>query len=525
MLFHTACYYDLNLNKIKVMKKFILLLVFVFSIGFIEGQTTFFKTIGGNNEYSHYIEQTTDGGYIIGGTGYGSGVRSGYVIKTNEFGDTLWTRTYGRQSTFYSGKQTSDGGYVFAGSEKPVGSMYYNMYILKIDSIGTIQWQKSIGGANEDVATCIKQTTDGGYIISGYTNSYGSGSYDFCALKLDFTGNLVWDNIIGSTGYEKAYSVSEINSGGYIFTGRTSMSQLSLIKLNTLGVLQWIRQYNGSSYTNGQSVIETNDGGFMISGDILSSGSNLSIYKTDSLGIVTWNKIYSSTIGFQNTRMTKTTAGNYIISSTIGDNMLLTLIDSSGNEIWSRKMSFNDSTSGGYMTSMGSYSQETSDGGYIFTGNSMTPSNGAFIYIVKTDTNGNSGCDTAITLTIITNSPIISAPSVTSISGITVGTPTYLSMKSNNTLITYCTSVGINELQSSPQISVYPNPSSGQFNFSGLDKESKIEVFDITGRIIYQSIAKSDFETINISDKAKGIYFYRITNEMKLLQSGKICVQ
>ncbi|CAN5439506.1 hypothetical protein BH10BAC1_BH10BAC1_06420 [soil metagenome] len=85
--------------------------------------------------------------------------------------------------------------------------------------------------------------------------------------------------------------------------------------------------------------------------------------------------------------------------------------------------------------------------------------------------------------------------------------------------------LGLNELQNTPQISVYPNPSSGQFNFNGLEKGNKIEVFDMTGKLIFEGRATSDFETINISENAKGIYFYRITDESKLVQSGKIALQ
>jgi PKD repeat protein/photosystem II stability/assembly factor-like uncharacterized protein len=91
--------------------------------------------------------------------------------------------------------------------------------------------------------------------------------------------------------------------------------------------------------------------------------------------------------------------------------------------------------------------------------------------------------------------------------------------------INLMTSVGIHELQNNQQISVYPNPSAGQFNFSGLEKGNKIEVFDMTGRIISETKASTDIEEINISEKAKGIYFYRITNENKLIGSGKICVE
>ncbi|MGZ6540240.1 MAG: hypothetical protein ACXVEB_17825, partial [Bacteroidia bacterium] len=150
------------------MKNFILAIIIFFSISIVNAQVTFLKTIGGGiQDLSCYIEQTTDGGYFIAGTDYSSlSVPSGYVIKTNAIGDTLWTSIYGTNVTFHSGKQTTDGGYVLLGTMGNGSSS--NIYVLKIDSLGAILWQKIIGGSSSEEGISIQQTSDGGYIIAGY---------------------------------------------------------------------------------------------------------------------------------------------------------------------------------------------------------------------------------------------------------------------------------------------------------------------------------------------------------------------
>lgn len=506
------------------MKKCILLLAFAFSTSFIEGQITFFKTISGLDESSNYIEQTTDGGYVMVGTSMSPTDINGYVIKTNSLGDTVWTKIYETQTRLKSGMQTSDGGYVLLGTKQNLPSSDFDIYVLKIDATGAIQWQKIISQGGNEYGTCIKQTSDGGYVLTGN----GNGLY---VVKLDAGGNLQWENILNGPDSGNGYSILETNDGGYVISGTMSDSinyEAYLLKLNSTGVFQWAKTFG--SYSEGSTILQTADNGYIISGSRgnISGPSDMSIIKTDSLGNFSWGKVYVGALGNPLPTIKKTNDGNYIVSAsrnTYGEiKILFTLIDSSGTELWSRFMNTYRSPSFGDY-GIGTYAQQTTDGGYIFTGYSTTVAIRGFIYFIKADSLGRSGCDSASTLIANSFIPITNTVSPSSSSGIVITNSSYPASCRSDSIHTYCTTVGINELPSTPQINVYPNPSSGQFNFSGLEKENKIEVFDITGRIIYQSIANSDFETINISDKAKGIYFYRITKEMKLIQSGKICME
>ncbi|MGZ4055972.1 MAG: T9SS type A sorting domain-containing protein [Bacteroidia bacterium] len=523
------------------MKKYLFLLVFILCLNFVEGQTTFFKTIGNSSvdAISNYVEQTTDGGYIIVGTYYGFGptlLGVGYVIKTNSAGDTTWTKVYGNTGmVLNSGKQTVDGGYILLGKLRNGG--YDDIYVLKINSSGTIQWQKIIGGSNNEIGMCIKQTSDSGYIITGYGSSFSAGLNDAYIIKLDSIGNLQWQNIIGMDSETEGASI-ETNDGGFIALGSTSDSSNTstfLMKFNNMGTLQWSKKYNESIINNtGISILKTFDNGYLFLGNRIDTSASFSemitITKTDSLGNINWSRAYKGSFYNNAASIEKTPSGNYIITGTLTipnpsapayKKLLYTLIDNTGNVIWSNSVGVTNPNS-----DFGTFANSTTDGGYIFTGYTDSPSLGGFIYFIKADSLGRSGCnDSLVTLTTAIFSPAISSPSTLSTSGAIISTPTIIENYGKDSIITYCSTVGINELPLNPQISVYPNPSSGQFNFSGIEKGNKMEVFDITGQLIYQAISSGDPETITISEKAKGIYFYRITKEIKLVQSGKICIE
>ncbi|MBA3970638.1 MAG: T9SS type A sorting domain-containing protein [Bacteroidetes bacterium] len=494
----------------------------------MNGQITFFKTITGADESSNYVAQTTDGGYVIAGASTDtSGNINGLVIKTNALGDTTWTRIYGIDTRFNSGMQTSDGGYILIGKKQNFPTGDYDIYILKIDAAGIIQWQKTIGLSDNEYGTSIRQTADGGYVLAGHGSDLGTG-YAIYVVKLDPGGNLQWDKVIGGSDTKTSSSIRETNDGGYIITGASSNgtdSETYLLKLDGSGVEQWSKKYGGTTYAKGSCIQQTPDQGYVISGtrtNSAGSSSDLSVMKTDSLGNIDWAKVYVGANPYLEGTINKTSNGNYILSSSknvFGQSKLLfTLIDNSGNELWSRYMGITD-------LGFGSWAEQTADGGFVFTGYSITLALRGAIYFIKADSLGRSGCDSSTTLTVTPFIPTVTTPTSLSISGLAIINAALLASVRSDTINTYCTTVAISELQSKDQIAVYPNPSSGQFNFSGLRKESKIEVFDITGRTVYQLIAVGDLETINISDKAKGIYFYRVTSEMKLVQNGKICME
>ena len=160
-----------------------------------EGSTLWTQTYGGSNsDWSKSVQQTSDGGYIIAGhtESFGAGESDVYLIKTDSSGNTLWTQTYGGSNSDYgeSVQQTSDGGYIIAGRTESFGAGQFDVYLIKTDSSGNTLWTQTYGGSGTDSGDSVQQTTDGGYIIAGWTTSFDAGQYDVYLIKTDANRNL-----------------------------------------------------------------------------------------------------------------------------------------------------------------------------------------------------------------------------------------------------------------------------------------------------------------------------------------------
>ena len=263
------------------------------------GDTLWTKTYGGTGyDYGNFVRQTTDGGYIVVGCtkSFGTGGYDVYLVKTNNSGDTLWTRTYGGESDEWgcSIRQTTDGGYVIAGITGSLGVDTADVYLLKTNASGDTLWTRTYGGTGFDWGNSVQQTTDGGYIIAGTTSTFGAGSDDVYLVKTNAQGDTLWTRTYGGTGEDYGNSVQQTSDGGYIIAGWTEsfgagLTDVYLIKTNASGDSLWTRTYGGTSYDEGNSVQQTKDGGYVIAGYTTSSGTgNVDVYliKTDSLGDV-----------------------------------------------------------------------------------------------------------------------------------------------------------------------------------------------------------------------------------------------
>jgi len=191
------------------------------------GDTLWTKTFGGDySDFGLSVEQTNDGGYIVGGVlDYSNGVSVDiWLIKTDAYGDTLWTKIFGgaMRNECNSVQQTTDGGYILTGNTDKFPSSFRDVWVIKTNTLGDTLWTKTFGGDYSDWGEEVQQTTDGGYIICGATESYGAGNYDVWLIKINAFGNVVWTKTIGGNSADYGGAVNLTTDGGYVICGRTA---------------------------------------------------------------------------------------------------------------------------------------------------------------------------------------------------------------------------------------------------------------------------------------------------------------
>ena len=263
------------------------------------GDTIWTKTFGGtDNDRGLSIIQTSDGGYLIAGEtwSYGAGSCDVYLIRANSSGDTLWTKTYG--GYLNDGAccviESADSCYLIAGYALSFTAGDADMYLIKTDSNGDTIWTKTYGGSKDDQIGTVYETSDKGFIIEGYTKSFGAGGTDIYLVKVDSIGDTIWTKTYGGALAEWGGTVIQSSSGGYSISASTESFgaggwDIYLIKTNSIGDTIWTRTYGGNQFDRGGAMVQTLDGGIVITGVTGSFGADTAdvyLIKTDSLGNV-----------------------------------------------------------------------------------------------------------------------------------------------------------------------------------------------------------------------------------------------
>jgi len=249
------------------------------------------KTFGGSAfDVGYSVKQTDDGGFIVAGyTGYspGAGGSDVYLIKTDASGDQIWSKTFGgaADDAGESVQQTDDGGFIVAGSTNSIGAGGSDVYLIKIDASGKELWSKTFGGVSNDDAKSVRQTNDGGFVIVGDEgfNDFTDESYVYL-IKTNALGVEQWSKTFGEASVDRGYSVQQTDDGGFIVAGYTSSfgaggSDVYLIRTDTSGDELWSKTFGGASWDSSESVQQTDDGGFIIAGLTWSFGAGgLDVY-------------------------------------------------------------------------------------------------------------------------------------------------------------------------------------------------------------------------------------------------------
>jgi predicted secreted protein len=206
------------------------------------------------------------------------------VLRLNSMGAVMWARTYGNPTAFdaaFSIQTTPDGGFVVAGITNGYavnGLIAGDFWVFKIDATGDIVWQHAYGGPGADYAISIAKTSDNGFVVAGWTNSFGAGGNDAWVLRLDNTGSVIWQKAYGGKGDDVAFSVGQTSDGSFIVAGSTNSSGAGgrdawLFKLTSTGNVVWQKTYGGPGDDNAVSAEETTDGGFVLAATTSSFGN------------------------------------------------------------------------------------------------------------------------------------------------------------------------------------------------------------------------------------------------------------
>jgi hypothetical protein len=405
------------------MKKYLQIVValFIFGSAYAQAPVIEWQQYYGGSYYddANSIHQTIDGGYIIAGTAESvdgditenHGLSDYWLVKINSLGIIEWQKTYGGSNYDYAAKvlQTSEGGYIIAGStESNDGDVSGNnglmdVWIVKISSSGVIEWQKTLGGSGNENANWIKQTNDGGYIIAGTTDSTDGditnnhGNHDVWIIKLSALGVIQWGKTYGGSNIDIGWCIEQTTDGGYILAGSTESTDgnvvgnhgnrdIWVVKLSDLGIIQWQKTLGGSSYDFANSVLQTNDGGYIIAGYTSSDDGDVSInyggfdywiIKLSSEGNIQWEKTYGDSSNEFANRIIQTNDGGYVVVGKEGFQCGDICDPPFQEDFWLIKLShdgivdWQKTIGGAYLASFGSF-QQTADGGFIMASSEIT---------------------------------------------------------------------------------------------------------------------------------------------------------
>ena len=350
-----------------------------------------------------------------------------------------WQKCLGGSDTdaAYCIDQTLDGGFIIAGDSKSINGdvigyhagapSYLDYWVVKLDNNSNIQWQKCLGGTHADVAKSIKQTTDGGYIIIGYSSSVdgdvtgNNGAADYWIVKLSSNGSVLWEKSFGGYGIEYGWSIAQTNDGGYIIAGSTTSPQGDvsghiffqdywIVKLDGFGNLIWQKCLGGNSDEHAEFILQTADGGYIIAGSTESNNTDVTgnhglydfwIVKTSNTGVIQWQKTLGGSGDDRASCIKETVDGGYIVAGYTnsadgdvtghhgGSDYWIVKLDNNGSITWQKCM-------GGSGNDIARSITQSTDDGYLVVGKSqsvdgdVSSNNGSGDYwIVKLDGSGN----------------------------------------------------------------------------------------------------------------------------------------
>jgi len=477
------------------------------------------KSLGGPaSDQGNSVQQTSDGGYVMAGkSSSNSGDVSGnhgsvdvWVVKVNASGVLQWQNSLGGPGvdSCQEIRTTEDGGYILVGTSNENGGDVtgnhglQDVWVVKLDAGGNLQWQKSLGGSQDDLGEGIQQTADGGYVLTGSSKSndgdvsVNQGLTDIWVVKLSNIGNIEWQRTYGGSASDSAESIQQTTDGGYVIAGTTSSvnGQISgqhggtdywVFKINTVGSLQWQNALGGTNLDFGNSIEQTNDGGYIVTGSSTSNdgdvtGNNgshdLWVTKLNPNGSLQWQHALGGSdvdVGYD---IHQTNDGGYIVAGQTNSNngdvsglhgdedYWVVRLNTTGDLLWQK-------TLGGTLRDARSTIETTLDGGYVVFG---------FSNSTDGDVTGNHGASD-FWVVKLGHDP--------------------LAISDFNAVKT----------------KLFPNPTAGLLQIKSQEVIAKVLVFNLLGQPLLEQSIDATETTINLEAFTSGTYLVQITTNHKTL--------
>jgi len=380
----------------------LLVLLCSFSLSQLLAQSTFSRTFGGERDDKALTAvQTRAGAYVVAGLtfSYGKGKSDIWALKLDPEGREIWRKYLGGDDFDWANDviETSTGNYVFAGYSQDPETGSNNAWIIQLDRNGRVLWSKTYGGQRGDEAKSIIETQDGGFAVAGLTHSYSKGKSDMWLLRLDKEGNEIWQKNYGGNEADRAHTLLQAEDGGFVLGGYSKSygegkADIVLIKVDKDGNGIWNQNYGGEENENIESMAATRDGGYVISGWTQSAASktlDAIVMKVDGTGHRVWTRTFGKQGKDAYYSVDVTPAGDIILAGATTSNpdsrakVWLTKLDQSGKVQWHR-------LSAGSKSDFAYDVRVTQDGGVFAVGSTDSYAiGGNDIWVIKTRADGN----------------------------------------------------------------------------------------------------------------------------------------
>jgi hypothetical protein len=397
--------------------------------------STWAKKLGGSGTDDMFrgIERLSDGYVVVGSTNsFGAGAMDAFVIKVDDDGNIISQRTFGGKGgdTARVVKVTPDGGFVVGGITHSFSSGGADFWVTKFDSNENLQWSKSYGGPNNDMAHAIDVTLDGGYLVGGFTTSYGAVSKDYFVVKLDSAGNQQWAKRFGGSGEDVIRIVKATSDGKYLVAGFThsfgTKGDIMIIKLDGGGNIEWQKRYGGSAFEEPCCILEMPDGYIILEQSAsFGGGAEAWVFKIDANGDILWQKRHGGSSFDELSSARLTDDGGFIAAgetrsfNAVVEDYWLVKFSAQGMVEWAKRYGGSDIDEAEAIA-LGP------DGGMVAVGTTKSfGAQGEDVWLLKVDASGNvAGCDADVTANQVTQTSTSNTNAVPANTAVTVGTHT-----------------------------------------------------------------------------------------------------